>query len=675
MTAPLIIRNTEKGVLAVSNKGGTIAKAKEVEMYDVQNGIEIVEKEMGNFLVANVLQCTIECTKYFGRIEKTSTALSFKDLFPLNSWFSAYKNIITIKQDAYYTVAPGIPNYEIGIPTGIVYSNVIVGTQNALAAVVRIHDNDIYMTKGHYGIWVDNPIRASINQNKIIYPDGFQNINLAMSGITNEGGRNSFIYCNEITVDGDDKTDVQGIGVAFNANASVVSNILKNNTIGLTMNRDNGTLCYIHGNQFVKSSTSTNNTAGISYPNTITGPQVLQGNQWIGDFDFGAHSGLFNDICLSKYFVTTASNVNNSLNPVVILNNEDCNGDGVYDPWFEILTENEIFDACLFPPFISDEYFVTDSDHKLADGVGQNLSQGMRWSALTNLYDKLNHTASLQSHPDLYNFFNSHSNDEIGQMANARAFYDNSNYSLYLLDSIRHNNDRADSLAIQLQLVNIAQNNSASKQLIIQQIDSLKAVNEALDLLLNADLDALHLMADIQFQNAACNSVPCQTEKYIVSLFNDAVLLNKRQLDSNELTTLKNLAGLCEEEYGPSILSARAWYFIATGERIASACATPQIPFLQDTIESRMWANEIAKSEISIAPNPANSVVNVKVSDKLQGATLALYNIYGQLVLQRAISETENIISVNQISDGTYLVTVRGSDGQLITSEKLIIQR
>ncbi|MBN8682698.1 MAG: T9SS type A sorting domain-containing protein [Chitinophagales bacterium] len=674
LTHTVIVRNTEKGILAVSNRQGTAVKMKEVEMYNVQNGIELTERGLGNFLYGNIFQCTIECTRYFGRIEQTSVAINIKDPYPLSSQFSVYRNTIKVKQDDYYSFLPGVPNYLNIQPTGILYTSIASVQSSMFNSLVRISENDLRMDKGHFAIWADNTVGAIINQNDIVYPDGFNNFSAPMSGITNIGGRRNFIYCNEVAVDGDEMSYVQGIGAASNTDVAIVSNILKNNLSGISLNQDNGTLCYIHGNQFEKSPTSNNNTIGIFYPNTITGDQVLQGNQWFGDFDFGAYSNTSN-YCLSKYYVTNSANVNNLINPVDAFVKRDCDQSGVDDPWFETISANETFDACMFPPFIADEYATTDSDIKLADGYSQSLPSGMQWSALTNLFDKLENGSSIQSNPDLLNFYNTHNNDEIGQMVVARNFYENSNYFLYLLDSVRINHQYVDSLLSQLRALVSVTNITSGKIAILQQIDSLNVINESLESFLNADLETLHLGAMLQFQNVECNSTPCQTEQYIADLFNDAVLVNKRQLDSTELASIKNLASLCEEEYGPSILSARAWYFIETGTRIASGCPTYQIPILQDRSEERVDKSVNTSKAFSISPNPANNVITIEVPEKVFGSTLFLYNIYGQLLLQREITEMKSAVPVSQIPGGTYLLSIRQIDGQVINTEKLIIQR
>ena len=77
------------------------------------------------------------------------------------------------------------------------------------------------------------------------------------------------------------------------------------------------------------------------------------------------------------------------------------------------------------------------------------------------------------------------------------------------------------------------------------------------------------------------------------------------------------------------------------------------------------------KPEISIYPNPIYSSFRIKGIDDFPNATVLIYNTYGQIVMQEQLSNKDDIIHVENLSSGVYIVNVHLEDG-IIVKCKLI---
>ena len=80
---------------------------------------------------------------------------------------------------------------------------------------------------------------------------------------------------------------------------------------------------------------------------------------------------------------------------------------------------------------------------------------------------------------------------------------------------------------------------------------------------------------------------------------------------------------------------------------------------------------ESKNSEIyfSVYPNPAQEFIKLKCNEK---SILKIYNLYGQLMIQKELSEYENTIPISSLSPGSYIVKI--TDNTQIYSEILIIE-
>ncbi|NDH07799.1 T9SS C-terminal target domain-containing protein, partial [bacterium] len=62
--------------------------------------------------------------------------------------------------------------------------------------------------------------------------------------------------------------------------------------------------------------------------------------------------------------------------------------------------------------------------------------------------------------------------------------------------------------------------------------------------------------------------------------------------------------------------------------------------------------------EFSIYPNPANSVINVRMSAAVTNGTLVVTDLYGKQLKQQSLSLGTNTVDVSMFAKGTYFITL-----------------
>jgi hypothetical protein len=78
-----------------------------------------------------------------------------------------------------------------------------------------------------------------------------------------------------------------------------------------------------------------------------------------------------------------------------------------------------------------------------------------------------------------------------------------------------------------------------------------------------------------------------------------------------------------------------------------------------------------------IFPNPAKDLVNVTLGRVSGNSTIRLFNFSGQTVyVQQLNKESGNTVSipVQNLSQGTYMLQVSGSDGSQHTGQVIIVR-
>jgi hypothetical protein len=76
---------------------------------------------------------------------------------------------------------------------------------------------------------------------------------------------------------------------------------------------------------------------------------------------------------------------------------------------------------------------------------------------------------------------------------------------------------------------------------------------------------------------------------------------------------------------------------------------------------------------VHLFPNPASKILNVQMTGDMEGAKLAVYDIFGRKLQQRLVNTGNNTLDISKLSAGIYLVKVE-KEGVVISVRKLIKQ-
>jgi uncharacterized protein (TIGR02145 family) len=77
-------------------------------------------------------------------------------------------------------------------------------------------------------------------------------------------------------------------------------------------------------------------------------------------------------------------------------------------------------------------------------------------------------------------------------------------------------------------------------------------------------------------------------------------------------------------------------------------------------------------NEIKIYPNPMIDKINIDFTYKPQSSILLVYNRIGKIILQKSLDQKENVININSLPKGLFIVEI--SNSKAISRKKLIKQ-
>lgn len=74
---------------------------------------------------------------------------------------------------------------------------------------------------------------------------------------------------------------------------------------------------------------------------------------------------------------------------------------------------------------------------------------------------------------------------------------------------------------------------------------------------------------------------------------------------------------------------------------------------------------------ITIYPNPAKHIINVRLQDTKHVASINITNLLGKNVLRKIVTNKDNPIDISNVASGNYIITV--TQNQITKTEKLTI--
>ncbi len=80
----------------------------------------------------------------------------------------------------------------------------------------------------------------------------------------------------------------------------------------------------------------------------------------------------------------------------------------------------------------------------------------------------------------------------------------------------------------------------------------------------------------------------------------------------------------------------------------------------------------LLSQSVTIAPNPANENLNIQTNNNNQIESIAIYNLAGQLLIEKSVNEKMSQIDISQLNGGMYLVKVQTQFGLVV--KEIVVQ-
>ena len=68
--------------------------------------------------------------------------------------------------------------------------------------------------------------------------------------------------------------------------------------------------------------------------------------------------------------------------------------------------------------------------------------------------------------------------------------------------------------------------------------------------------------------------------------------------------------------------------------------------------------DQLLEKQFALYPNPISDKLNISFPKNVNNAQVALYNVLGKKVFERKISSSDNILNLEGLSTGMYIVTI-----------------
>jgi hypothetical protein len=88
--------------------------------------------------------------------------------------------------------------------------------------------------------------------------------------------------------------------------------------------------------------------------------------------------------------------------------------------------------------------------------------------------------------------------------------------------------------------------------------------------------------------------------------------------------------------------------------------------------DSLVEVNEIPYNTVSIYPNPAKDFVSIDIPENINQAQLSIYNLTGQLISQKQITQFNQQIPILELDNGIYIFVIQNKD-KVIGRQRVVI--
>lgn len=549
--------------------------------------------------------------------------------------------------------------------------------------LVPIEPNVFKYSFGMFLIGMDN---YEIDRNTINFTDPNQNEGRGI-GIYISNGNGNYFFDNTVNGSG---SNTGGIGNTSSSNKWCCNSVNGDGGGGMSFQgmSDGTILRHTNLNGNIGIGLNATGTMGVQGTPITQQNGGTHGNRWNGIFTTGArHAGSDIEVSGSRFHVE--SPVQQPFWPPLPINPSD---------WFQATIHTSPTCAgdavCPVPPNVNDDDpddEITDNDIRYArNKFDQSGSVPLiNWEGKRYLYRRLKQYPTMLSEGNavIDSFYLAMEN------SNFKLFYEveEAVSNLYEVDSLTAAKMEADMAVIEnlnqsvssvdslLQFAATAQDTAlliAQRQGYLSQMAApFQNLQSAKNSLWTQRINGTNAIIAMNTNIAPVDSLEINL-RTVNDVFLNTVAKGIAQLDNNQFNRIGSVAFQCPDQGGKAVYRARALYNL-------------NVPFHFD--DGQICANgggnagknpqflKVAETGFGLFPNPANTVLSIKLEGDVTGketAEVAFYSMTGELVKQQQFTGMGRTIEMNigDIANGVYWCKVKLENVE-VGSQKLVVLR
>jgi hypothetical protein len=223
-------------------------------------------------------------------------------------------------------------------------------------------------------------------------------------------------------------------------------------------------------------------------------------------------------------------------------------------------------------------------------------------------------------------------------------------YAKYLLYNKMSNNS-----------ISATQNSSLRSFYTTTQQGNIGKIRANKDALISSTLDGQ--------DNLVLNNANLQERSLDLVRKTEIKFAKNKQLNRSEIIKLNEIANECPYTHGPAVYEARGILAKITGQfTFTNPCEIPEPTVNAERLMQQNKVNGLntLSGGTNVYPNPANKVLNINITENNKGTSISVKNQLGQTVLVETIGEENNVLNVEKLEDGIYIIELNFNSGKQI---------
>ena len=92
-----------------------------------------------------------------------------------------------------------------------------------------------------------------------------------------------------------------------------------------------------------------------------------------------------------------------------------------------------------------------------------------------------------------------------------------------------------------------------------------------------------------------------------------------------------------------------------------------------NVVTANLGVEDALPAKVSVYPNPTKGIINVRLPQNQGNTALQLFDIQGRKILTKTTSNTDEVINIENLQEGIYLLTVE--NGEYKTTKKIVLNK